>query len=89
MKLLFGYKVLRFSRLFKPVYTPHIWKKKKKRKDDEDKPEIKKEVQDKPGSSGEPGKEMTEEEKAVASIPSVSSAQKSDKVKKVVIHKML
>ncbi len=26
------FQVLRFSRLFKPVYAPHIWRKKKKKK---------------------------------------------------------
>ena len=31
----FHFQVLRFSRLFKPVYSPHIWKKKKKKKPEE------------------------------------------------------
>ncbi|XP_041357029.1 transcription initiation factor TFIID subunit 1-like isoform X3 [Gigantopelta aegis] len=29
-------KVLRFSRLFKPVHMPHVWKRKRKKKDDDD-----------------------------------------------------
>ena len=38
--------MLRFSRLFKPVYAPHIWKKKKKKKPDGEE-ETEKEKQDK------------------------------------------
>ncbi|XP_060584432.1 transcription initiation factor TFIID subunit 1-like isoform X2 [Ruditapes philippinarum] len=50
-------QVLRFSRLFKPVYHPHIWKKKKKKKEGEEDKDKKK---DEKGKEKEAGKTETE-----------------------------
>lgn len=55
-------KVLRFSRLFKPVHQPHIWKRKKKKKQEEieNNTDIKKEVvvNNKAGEKEEKAKEL-------------------------------
>ncbi|XP_033742474.1 transcription initiation factor TFIID subunit 1-like [Pecten maximus] len=43
-------EVLRFSRLFKPVHTPHVWRRKKKKKsedEDQDEAEVKKKEEEK------------------------------------------
>ncbi|KAL3880165.1 hypothetical protein ACJMK2_032430 [Sinanodonta woodiana] len=55
-------KVLRFSRLFKPVHTPHIWRKKKKKKKADDKQEEKTEERQGEKSEGKPV-EKSEEKK--------------------------
>lgn len=54
----FNFQVLRFSRLFKPVHTPHLWRKRRKKKTvDEEK-----KVEHRKNDDGELGDDEDEEE---------------------------
>ena len=65
-------QVLRFSRLFKPVHTPHVWRKRRKKKEKED------EKKEEGEETGQEGKEDSEDEEEFMSDAELSKFLKLD-----------